>query len=62
MKKFYQLKEITEDEYYAMTSDQNYEDCYQCTVPFNNALYIAVDENEERLELDMNTLAEYLEI
>ena len=49
--KFYRIVEITEDEYYAMTSDTNYEECYQCTVPFNNALYIAIDENEERLEL-----------
>ena len=60
--KFYKLTEITEEEYYAMTSDHNYEDCYQCVIPFNNALYIAIDEDEEELEIGMDTLAEYVEV
>lgn len=56
--KFYQLKEITEGEYYAMTGDTDYMTCYQSTMAVGNDIYIAVDEGEEELEIDMTVLYE----
>ena len=54
--KFYRMIEITEGEYFAMTGDTAYNVCYQCVVPYDDVVYIAIDEDEETLEIDMADL------
>lgn len=57
--KFYKLVEISETEYLNKTNDINVYMCIQSTIPLDNAVYVAFDEDEaEKLEIDTETLNE----